>query len=272
MHHCKNHRPAARHRRTTTGDHVRRLTTLAAVFAAMLGVLYAVPGPAQADQTGGPSSRGKALSTVRAATVRHMTDYGSGAWGGPTSSVVRTGDPATADYTLIGDSIGNRCTADLRGQLLAKGKTLATITQSGQDAKGLVDLLLGEPAIGGKLIMEAGTNNVFQPPTIAAELARAQTWATDNGVEMYWGDTYVGRPAYPSADQRNSGWVNSYIYSAIPFDHVLKWQPALGGAVGRGRALSYYLEDGVHPWQNAGTGHGDGCAFFAAVYVGGLGL
>lgn len=271
MHHCSKHRPAARHRRTTAADHIRRLTGLAVAFAAAVGLLYAVPQPSQAEQN---PARSAAQTAVRAATVKHMTDYGSGAWGGPTSSVARSGDPATANVLMVGDSIGNRCTPDIRTALAAKGLSLATITQSGQNTQGLVDLLLAEPVVPSKAFVEAGTNDVFSPPAMPAQIARVQNWAGDNGVELYWGDTYVGRPAFLAADARNSGWVNSFIYSAIPYDHVIKWQPALGAAVGRGRALNYYLDEGgVHPWLNAGTTpytHGDGCAFFAAVVAGGI--
>lgn len=246
--------------------------TIAAITAgalAVIGLLFAIPNPAGAVEAAAPKPR--------KVTV---VDYGSGVWGGPTSAVVRTGDPATADYVLIGDSIGNRCTPDIRTALLDKGKTLATITQSGQNTQGLVDLLLAESSITGKVVMEAGTNSVFTPPDMPAQIARVQNWTADNGLELFWGDTYVGRPATYVHDIRNSSWVNSYIYSAVPGDHVIKWMPALSAAVGRGRPLSYYLQEGgpgggTHPWPAAGTtpwNHGDGCAFLAAVYVAGLGL
>lgn len=231
-----------------------------AVAAGLIGLLFLIPA-GHADAAVKPKP--KIVSTI---------NYGSGLWTGTTSPVVRTGDPATADYTLFGDSIVVRCTADIRTALTAKGKTLATIAQSSQNAGGLVDLLIAEPSISGKVVMEAGTNSVFDPLSMPAQIARAKA----TGHELYWGDTYVGRPATINADLRNSGWVNNYIYSAIPFDHVIKWQPALGAAVGRGGGsddmINNYLQDGVHPWLNAGTGHGDGCAFFAAVYVAGLGL
>jgi hypothetical protein len=73
----------------------------------------------------------------------------------------------------------------------------------------------------------------------------------------------VGRPAYLASDIRNSGQVNAAIYASNP--NVIGWTPALTSAVGRGRPLSYYLQDGVHPWAAAGTGHGNGCAYWAGV-------
>jgi hypothetical protein len=247
--------------------------TIAAVAAgalAVIALLFAVPNPAGASNGNG---RATMPANIRAKKVT-MTDYGSGIYTGTTSPVVRTGDPATADYTLFGDSILVRCTSKIQAAMAAKGKTAAFIGQSSQNTKGLVDLLLATPSIGGKVVMEAGTNSVFSPPEVAAQIARAQTWTADNGVELFWGDTYVGRPNTINADLRNSGWVNSFIYSAMPYDHVIKWQAAISAAVGRGGMdmIDYYIQDGVHPFSGAGPGHGDGCAFLAAVYVAGLGL
>jgi len=239
------------------------LTSVGALF----GMLMAVPLPAD----GAPGS-GRAImpTSIRKVVPKKMTNYGSGVWGGPAAGVSRSGDLATADVLLVGDSIGNRCTADIRAALLLKGLTLATITQSGQNAEGLVDLLLNEAVVPERVLMEAGTNNVFEPPTIAPQISRVQNWAADNAISIKWVDTYVGRPTTALADARNSGWVNSYIYSAVPFQDIIKWQAALGAAVGRGKSLSLYLEDGVHPWINAGTGHADGCAFYAAIVAAGI--
>ena len=265
-HHCSKHRPAARHRRAVH-QKPKGLAVAFAALAGMLGLLYLAPNTAQAA----PSDPANKYLPAAAASVRRM-DYGSGPWGGTYGSPVRTGNPATADVLLLGDSIGNRCGADLTAAFAAKGLTLATITQSGQNTQGLVDLLLAEGTIPGRVIMEAGTNDVFAPPAISGQLTRAKAFAAANGAELYWGDTFVARTSgggvYASADIRNSGWVNSYIYSAIPYDHVIGWQPALSAAVGRGRTLPYYLEDGVHPRRNASPGYGDGCAFLAAVYAG----
>lgn len=250
-----------------------RNKTTAAIAAgalAVIGLLFAIPDPAGAV--------GQASSSVVVAAPKRTTtppNYGSGVWAGTTSPVVRSGDLATADVLMVGDSIGVRCTADIRTALAAEGKTLATITQSSQNTEGLANLLLAEPVVPPKVYMEAGTNSVFNPPEMAAQIARVQNWAVENAVDLYWGDTYVGRPATPTADARNSGWVNSFIYSAVPYNHIIKWQAAIAAAVGRGGGaspgmLEYYIQDGVHPWLNAGTGHGDGCAFFGTVVAQGI--
>jgi lysophospholipase L1-like esterase len=191
-------------------------------------------------------------------------NYGSGYWGGVTGAPVASGKRATADVLVVGDSITARCYPALRTALAAKGKTSAVVAQSGADIWQLTDLLMGDQlTVPPVVVMAAGTNNVFNPFGASAQVARAANWTNQVGSKLYWVDTYVGRPAYLASDIRNSGQVNAAIYATVP--NVIGWTPALTSAVGRGRALSYYLQDGVHPWAAAGTGHGNGCAYWAGV-------
>lgn len=240
----------------------RTLMYLAAVLACVAAVTVAQTVTAAPTSSAGSTDHAPRRTLGTRAPL--ATDYGSGIWGGPVSAVSRTGDPATANVLLMGDSIGNRCTTDIRSALAAKGLTLATITQSGQNTAGLVSLLQAEPAVSHRIIMEAGTNDVFDPFAMPGMTAATLTWASDHGVEIFWADTYVGRAATLDDDLRNSGQVNMAISSAVSTANRIKWVDALTAAVGRGRALSYYVQDGVHPWADAGTGHGDGCAFYAA--------
>jgi hypothetical protein len=211
-------------------------------------------------------ARATVTTPAAATTITTTTNYGSGAWAGPSTAITRSGDPATADVLIVGDSITNRCYPALRTALAPR--TLAVVAQSGQNTAGLAALLFAVPKVPAHVVMAAGTNDVFNPPAVAAQVGRVSAWASDNAVDLRWVDTYVGRPTYAAADARNSGWVNGQVYAGAP--RVIGWQPALGAAVGRGRALTYYLQDGVHPWAAAGTGHGDGCAFWAAIVKGGL--
>jgi len=242
--------------------------TIAAITAGALALIaLLLVLPSRADASNG--NRSTAAAAPRKAFKVTTIDYGSGVSGGPTAAPVRTGDPATADILLIGDSIGNRATVATRAALSAKGLTLATVTQSGQNTQGLADLLLALPAVPGKVIMEAGTNDVYSPPAIKAQIDRVKAWAVSKGVELYWVDTYVGRSTTLVHDIRNSGWVNSFIYAAMPYDHIIQWQTALSAAVGRGKPMTYYLDGagaggGVHPRMPA-VGYPDGTAFFAAV-------
>jgi hypothetical protein len=250
-----------------------KIKTLVAILVGallLIGLLFVIPTRAQA------SDGGRALmpTTIKKAAKVAATNYGSGFSGGPTSAPARTGDPATADILLVGDSIGNRSTPAIRAALLVKDKTLATITQSGQNTQGLADLLLAEASVPPIVIMEAGTNDVYSPPAIKAQIDRVKAWAVSKGVELFWVDTYVGRSTYLVHDIRNSGWVNSFIYAAIPYDHIIQWQTALSAAVGRGKPMGYYLDGGepgggVHPRMPV-TGYPNGVAFFAAVVAEGF--
>lgn len=235
---------------------VLRRTVSALLTTAVLAVAPAL-APAKAEV---------AISTPIAPRV----NYGSGYWGGVVGGPVETGNIQTADVALYGDSIASRCGAYLRTALAAKGKTLYTYTWSGQNTKGLFDAALSALRQPPTVIMAAGTNDVFQPPLVGPQIAKAKSYAAEAGTHLMWVDTYVGRSTYLAADVRNSGWVNGQIYSQIGQGDVIGWNAALGYAVGRGRALSYYLQDGVHPWATAGTGHGNGCSFWAGVIAAGV--
>lgn len=215
-----------------------------------------------------PAPTATAAPTV-AERVRAV-DYGSGLWAGTTSPVRRINDPATADRLIVGDSIVDRCASDLVAAFAAKGETLAVISQPSQDAAGLYALLSAAPATPLKIHFAGGTNNVFDPFSARQAIADVKQWSITNGVDVRLVDTYVARTATAAHDLRNSGQVNGYLYaSGLP---VISMVEQLTAAVGRGRALSYYLQDAVHYWVDAGTGHGDGCAFYAATQVTGAGL
>lgn len=237
----------------------RILVSLVAAVGLLLGLQPALgSATTEGKRPGYPSARLAALKAVKSAARASSVDYGSGAWGGPVGSPVRTGDPASSDVLLVGDSIGQRCTTDTRTALAAKGLTLATVTQSGQNTAGLLALLQATPNPPHKLLMEAGTNDVFDPFAMPGQVAAVLNWAASNGIEVYWVDTYVGRSTTTVDDVRNSGQVNEAIASAVSTDHRVKWVEALTAARGRGRALSYYLADGVHPSVTPG------CPFYAA--------
>jgi hypothetical protein len=203
--------------------------------------------------------------------VPTRVNYGSGAWAGPSATVTRVGKAVSTDVMVIGDSITARCWPDLKAALAAKGKTLSVIAQSGQDAAGLAELFSQETGLAGTTILAVGTNNVFTPPSYAPALKRMV--AQVDGARWFAVDTYVGRAGTVQPhDIRNSGWVNGQLYAVAGAEHAISWVGALSAAVGRGRPLNYYLQDGVHPWASAGTGHGDGCAFWAATIMAGARL
>ena len=240
--------------------HINKRALLAAVLILTLSQLIVIIDHA----AGATVPRPPAKITRGTATA---VDYGSGTWGGP-GAVARYGDPATAAVLMVGDSITARCIPQLTAAFEARGKTLAVIAQSGQNTAGLATLIESELRIPADVVMEAGTNDVFDPFAMPTQVARVVQYVQDTGARLHWVDTYVGRPAYDVDDARNSGQVNGAIWAAAP--HVISSVGALTAARGRGRALSYYLQDGVHYWTAAGTGHGDGCAFYAVTVAGGV--
>jgi hypothetical protein len=196
------------------------------------------------------------------------TNYGSGVYPGPTTSVIQ--DPGWASSSLqwgmVGDSITYRCAPELRAAFSAKGINLAIRANSGADMDAINTWLESLTYMPDRIIVAGGTNNVFDPFSMKAEIARTKA-AIGLGTELVWVDTYVGRSATLADDIRNSGQVNDAIHAAVPADHVVDWLANLTSTRGRGLAISYYLQDGVHPWVSAGTGHGDGCANYAAVVM-----
>lgn len=209
-----------------------------------------------------------ALIAGPAITTAHA-DYGSGTWGGwigtPTTDAAWSTPGVVVG--IAGDSITNRCQSELRTALQTEaGVTLAVRAWSGQNTHYTVNWALSLTYKPTYLLMAAGTNDVFNPPAMAAEIARLK--AGMPLTTILWTDVHAARPATALADQRNSGWINNQIHDAIPAEHVVDWAGSVAALAGSTRpGLAYYLEDGVHPWMNAGTGHGDGCAFWAEIQM-----
>lgn len=240
----------------------RHGTALLGIFAVLASVLIANQPTTSIAATTSPNITSR---------LRNPVDYGSGLWAGTTSPVKRIGNPATADRLIVGDSIVDRCSTDLVAAFAAKGETLAVISQPGQDAAGLYALLDATLLTPTDVIFAGGTNNVFAPFSARQPIADVKAWATLHLADVKLVDTYVARSATALHDLRNSGQVNGYLYaSGLP---VVSMVEQLTAAVGRGRPTNYYVSsDGVHYWLDAGTGHGDGCAFYAAGIVAGVGL
>ena len=240
----------------------RHGTALLGVLSVLASILVATPPTTSTAAATSPNIAGR---------LRTPVDYGSGLWAGTTSPVRRIGDPATADRLIVGDSIVDRCSTDLVAAFATQGETLAVISQPGQNAAGLYALLNAAPVgLTPRVIFAGGTNDVFDPFAAKTPIGNVKTWAATHVADLRLVDTYVGRTATLAHDLRNSGQVNGYLYATgLP---VISMVEQLTAAVGRGRATSYYLQDGVHYWTDAATGHGDGCAFYAAAIVAGVGL
>lgn len=208
-------------------------------------------------------------------------NYGSGALGDWSAN--QHGDAtntawSTADVGLYGDSITTRGKAALATVLSGLGASLAVNYWSGRPSTPAVDALLGKAAeleglglsMPRIIVMAVGTNDFAEPMVLGTQIQRVKDAALENnGVEhILWTDMHLCRTGLPLQtqvyDERNTALLNNQIHDAFDVDHIVDWNRWLNY-----RGITYppvYLEDGVHPWMTAGTGHGDGVAFWADVH------
>lgn len=266
-HHCIRHQPRtrARHRRTTILDHARRIATICALAAAVIGMLYAVPEPAGANTA-------TATNTASSgATVKRM-DYGSGTLGTWTTLTHGTvgdildsqydGDPQ-ADVLLVGDSITTRTYSDFIARIQAAGHTAAVNYWSGRPTAPAVDWVLSLTNKPKVIAMATGSNDVMDPTVMTTQIKRLKAGLPETTM-LLWVDVQVSRPAFALADQRNSMAVNQQIYEQMGDAGAIGWAELFWSAPWR---LGYYLADGVHPRLPEDPNGGDGIAFRNAAIV-----
>jgi hypothetical protein len=224
---------------------MKKLLGYFAVFALLFGTVAT---------TSNAATQGTTMPTTETA----CTNYGSGCWGGPTSSYIQ--DPGwtnpSLDWGIVGDSMVYRCASQIRSAFAAEGiSSVAIRAWAGANTDNQLDWYQSITYKPNRTLFMLGTNDVFNPFVMPAQLTRAKSLAAAGGSVVFWGDTYVGRPTTATHDLRNSGLVNNYIHSAIPDTHVVDWVANLTGAVGRGVSLNNYIDpDGVHTTP-AGCGY-----------------
>jgi len=178
-----------------------------------------------------------------------------------------TGTWSTADVGIIGDSLTSRCRNSLATLVAKRGRTLAVNYWSGRPTTPTVSWLLSQPRLPRVLVVQSGSNDIFDPRPMGAQVARLKTGLRP-GTTLLWMDVQVARTRYSAAvqlaDQRNSMWVDNQLRENLPKAQIIPWSSWFSSSPGR---LTYYLQDGVHPWAAAGSGHGNGCAFWASVIM-----
>lgn len=178
-------------------------------------------------------------------------DYGSGQAAGPVGTpVVSTGSyTSRSDVLIVGDSITMRGYKDLAYYL--QGKRLAVNAHSGRATKESVDAVLAMPYVPPVLVMAVGSNDVFSPFAMAAEVTRLRAGVPAT-TRVFWVDVQVSRPRYAVADQRNSAMVNRAIWQGCAGEcTVISWASFFAAYP---RRLTLYLDSGgVHPIQGVGT-------------------
>lgn len=237
------------------------------VFSALLGLLIAAPVVAFA---GGPNTA-TVPTSITQSPARKLTISCSGTLGAWTTLAHANfgdltdtdGDPQ-ADVVIVGDSITTRGYNELATWLGTHGKTLAGSYWSGRPTTNAVDWALSLTTKPAVLVMASGTNDIFDPAVMTAQVARLKTWAAAAPVtRLIWVDVQAARPATALCDQRNSMWVNSQIRQGMAGGEVCGWSYGFADNPAR---LDMYLDDGVHPIDAAGGGVGTN--YWAAV-VGG---
>lgn len=198
-----------------------------------------------------------------------MTDFGSGTLGDWTGYPHSLSDNwATAQVGIVGDSIVARGCNELAEALTAEfGAELAYDYWSSRPTAPAVDALLARDLWPSVLLMATGTNDFQNPAVMAGQIARVKA-ACPPTTHLLWVDVQVCRTSQTTAiqlsDQRMTNWVNNQIWGSGV--QVVPWSYWLAGSSMGGR-LSYYLQDGVHPYDTVVAGKGDGTAFWCEVLM-----
>lgn len=153
---------------------------------------------------------------------------------------------------LFGDSLGVQDGNDLAIRLTkTTGKALAVHSWAGQPAEFVVDTVQAWATTYGlprRIVLSAGTNDIFKPPAVAAQVDRALRIAGPART-VYWVNTSVARTRESDliqrADRRNSAWVNSqldYAGRRYPNLKIVRWAEFLAEV----KYPHRYLRDGLH--------------------------
>ncbi|MBB5982639.1 hypothetical protein [Kribbella solani] len=196
-----------------------------------------------------------------AASTASTGPYGSGVAGSWSSATRAISTPEQIQRTrqtggvyMFGDSISVQDGKALAVRLLNRnGTQLAVHNWSSRPTSGAVDALQQWASTYGlprRILMASGSNDIFDPPKFAAQVARAVSIVGQNRT-LYWVNLQVVRrsvsAAVQLADQRNSSWLNMQLYDAqerYPNLRIIRWAEWLWVKPYR---LANYLRDGVHP-------------------------
>ncbi|MET9313894.1 hypothetical protein ABZX12_18940 [Kribbella sp. NPDC003505] len=199
--------------------------------------------------------------SASASTSSDTGPYGSGvlgSWAGATRAISTAAQfqhtRETNGVFMFGDSISVQDGKALAIRLQDRdGSPLAVNNWSSRPTSGAVDALQQCASAYGlprRVLMASGSNDIFDPPKFAAQVARAVSIVGQNRI-LYWVNIQVVRKSVTStmqlADQRNSSWLNMQLYDQqekYPNLRIIRWAEWLWVKPYR---LLNYLRDGVHP-------------------------
>ncbi|NUT51159.1 MAG: hypothetical protein HOV94_28215 [Saccharothrix sp.] len=193
-------------------------------------------------------------------------DYGSGVlgpWEGLSKAITDAANIRQVrdrdGLFMFGDSISVQDGYSLAQRLNSRtGDLLAVHNWSGRPTAPAVDALAQWASTYGlprRVLMATGSNDVFAPPVIAAQVDRVMGIVGPTRT-VYWVNTQVARTSQTAvvqlADQRNSAWVNLQLADAQrrhPNLRIVRWAEFLAAKPSR---LTAYLRDGVHTTEPLG--------------------
>jgi hypothetical protein len=207
-----------------------------------------------------------AISNTFGPTTVAPGRYGSGTLG-PWQNLLRRVSPEDQirdvlnfnGIFMFGDSIAVQDGQALEKLLTARsGDSIAIHNWSGQPTSAAVDALADwarNYGLPDRILMAAGTNDIFDPPAFGAQVERAMAIAGPNRT-VYWVNVEVSRyrqsAEVQAADRANSAWINQQLEEAArrhPNLHIIHWAEYLAA---QPEGLGKYLRDGVHTTEPVG--------------------
>ncbi|WP_328328872.1 hypothetical protein OHA70_04625 [Kribbella sp. NBC_00382] len=150
---------------------------------------------------------------------------------------------------MFGDSLGVAGGPVLAERLMARTHDgLAMDAWSGRPTAPAADALaLWARTYGlpGRILIETGSNDIFDPPVITAQIDRVLQ-IVGRTRTVIWVNVWVARRSTTAADRRNSAWVNRQLAAATRRHSNLQlvhWAEFIAADPKRERR---YLRDGVH--------------------------
>ncbi|WP_406049020.1 hypothetical protein [Kribbella sp. NBC_00889] len=214
------------------------------------------------------ASTAAAASTVASAATATATSaeasatgvYGSGVLGTwerqayaiSTEAQVRRAQETDGVF-MFGDSIALQDARSLAKQLTLVGINIAANNWAGRPVTPAVDALntwAQDYGLPHRILMSAGSNDIFTPPAVAAQIERTMQIVGEDRT-VFWVNIQAARtlygPAIQVADQRNSAWINLQLAEAQRRHdnlRIIQWAEHLAAKPER---LQLYLRDGLHP-------------------------